>query len=465
MSVPTSVAPTPAGSHGPRHDPDLERQRRDIDTLERWVGWRWAFIASIGALLLAGRVLRLHTGGTGAVVGTIGSLIAIHLLLLTMLRRGRLRRAQTGLLAAFDLVVAGAAVAYYGPGGLLVTFVLAILPQSFDQRARRGDLLALAGSLTYVAAAVVHNAWVAVPGGAPFALAPSTLVEALAFVLVAMTLTRLPASLVARIGQLRSVLEEVAAGQLALRAPAEQSDETGLLEREVNRMLDTLGSTMAQVQREADELAALADVLATDAAHLLEANQEAAAAITRVASELHEQRDLADASAREGTAAKAAALDQSRRSEEMERSTRTMAEAATHGQDHAARAGETLRSLEEDIQSAGATVEALRTLSARTAELTQTMGKIARRTRLLALNAAIEAARAGEHGTGFGAVADQVRQLAGEASQAARDVADVVARISADVDRVGAVVGAGTDRVGNVGAVAEQTRVAWEELR
>ena len=79
------------------------------------------------------------------------------------------------------------------------------------------------------------------------------------------------------------------------------------------------------------------------------------------------------------------------------------------------------------------TMDAITGNSKRIADIIGVINTIAFQTNILALNAAVEAARAGEQGRGFAVVAGEVRNLAGRASDAAKEIRGL---IEASVEKV-----------------------------
>ncbi|MFP3940569.1 MAG: methyl-accepting chemotaxis protein [Thermoanaerobaculia bacterium] len=67
-------------------------------------------------------------------------------------------------------------------------------------------------------------------------------------------------------------------------------------------------------------------------------------------------------------------------------------------------------------------------------KIVRMMEEIADQTNLLALNAAIEAARAGEAGRGFTVVAEEIKRLAEQSVDSAREIARVVETVQGDTD-------------------------------
>jgi len=75
-------------------------------------------------------------------------------------------------------------------------------------------------------------------------------------------------------------------------------------------------------------------------------------------------------------------------------------------------------------------------LADETQEISNFIKGIADQTNLLGLNAAIEAARAGEHGKGFGVVAEEVRKLADNSSQATGNIENILSKMKESIEAI-----------------------------
>jgi methyl-accepting chemotaxis protein len=96
--------------------------------------------------------------------------------------------------------------------------------------------------------------------------------------------------------------------------------------------------------------------------------------------------------------------------------------------------------------------------------ISEQLGAIARQTRLLGVNAAIEAARGGAATQGFAVVAEEIRRLAGQASESAASVGDKLGQLDRDaralIDGVEANIGRGRD----VGTHIDRLRHSLAEI-
>jgi len=92
-----------------------------------------------------------------------------------------------------------------------------------------------------------------------------------------------------------------------------------------------------------------------------------------------------------------------------------------------------MEQIREQVTVIAESIMTLSSLTQRIDIIVGSVSEIATQSNLLALNASIEAARAGVHGQGFAAVADEVRTLAGQSTQAADEVRTLLREVQAAI--------------------------------
>src|SRR5918996_958059 len=408
----------------------LEQRLRDLETIARGQRRRWWIAAGLLLLGLVGRyVAGVVQADGGRIVLVAGGVAMLNAVLNLINERGWYRWWLIYALAVIDVLLVSILVVWFGHGGFLVVFFIALLPYAFDQGAAVGGFLALITALTYAGASHLHT--VLYGGTANFTAVG---LETMVFMLVVWAVQRIPATLIARIRETRGIMSEAEQGHLAVRAAAAETDELGFLERSFNRMLEEIATTISSVQREADEVAAFAEQLAASAQELHATSEEVTHTADAMAGGLAQQRAVVENARGESTKASSQAESLRVRAEMMQADAARLVATAERGRERVARASRTLRAVGEEVRATAATV--------------------------LALNAAIEAARAEEHGEGFAVVADEVRGLAAEAGKSAREVAELVSDLRAGIDAAARAMEAGETKVRDIGAVADGAAAA-----
>lgn len=145
----------------------------------------------------------------------------------------------------------------------------------------------------------------------------------------------------------------------------------------------------------------------------------------------------------DGAADQAGALERTSSSlEEMSAMTRKNAQSAAEADRIMGVAGQEIETANKSMEELTGSMEEITNASKETQKIVKSIDEIAFRTNLLALNAAVEAARAGEAGAGFAVVAEEVRNLALGAAEAAKNTSELIEGTVKKITHGSSIVGA-----------------------
>lgn len=267
-----------------------------------------------------------------------------------------------------------------------------------------------------------------------------------------------------KIKPVNELSKAIADGDLTQKLEIKSEDELGQMSSHLNDMVSNLKNIVLEVSSSIESVVATSEELTASSDQTKIAADEIAHSVQNMADNEEKQNEVTNKVSKASEIVFKGMKNISDSVDKVNISSIESCDKAKNGNKVVEEAIEHMNNINDKVTASSNIINVLSHKSNEIGNIVALITEVSEQTNLLALNAAIEAARAGEQGRGFSVVAEDVRELAEESGNAAKQISNLILEIQNEIASAVKSMNEGTEAVKQGIAVVKDTGESFQSI-